>query len=43
MQDVYNGFNDGQSTVVVLIDIEKTYDSVWREGLLYKLFNMGIV
>ena len=43
MQDVCNGVNDGESTIAVLIDMEKAYDSVWREGLLYKLFNMGIV
>ena len=40
---MYNGFNEDESTVAVLIDMEKAYDSVWREGLLYKLFNMGIV
>ena len=43
VQDVCNGFNDEESTVAVLIDMEKACDSVWREGLLFKLFNMGIV
>ena len=43
VQDVCNGFNDGESTVAVLIDMEKAYDSMWRESLLYKLFNIGIV
>ena len=43
VQDAYNGFNDGESTMAILIDMEKAYDSVWREWLLYKLFNMGIV
>ena len=42
-QDAYNGFNDGESTMAILIDMEKAYDNVWREGLLYKLFSMGIV
>ena len=42
-QDAYNVFNDGESTVAILIDSEKAYDSVWREALLYKLFNMGTV
>ena len=41
VQDAYNGFNDGESTMAILIDMEKAYDR--REGLLYKLFNMGIV
>ena len=43
VQDAYNGFNDGECTMAILIDIKKAYHSVWREGLLYKLFNMGIV
>ena len=42
VQDAFNGFNDGESTMAILIDKEKAYGSVWREGLLYKLFNMGI-
>lgn len=28
--------------VLVYFDIEKAYDSMWREGLLIKLHNMGI-
>jgi hypothetical protein len=27
---------------IVWIDFEKAYDSVWREGLLVKLFKSGI-
>ena len=42
-QDANNWFNDGENTVAILIDMEKAYDSVWREGLLYKLLNMGFV
>ena len=42
VQNVYNGFNKGESTVALLVDMEKAYDSVWRKGLLYKLFKMGI-
>lgn len=41
-QDIYNGFNDKQHTVAFFIDLEKAYDSVWREGLIVKLFRMGI-
>jgi hypothetical protein len=25
-----------------LVDLEKAYDSTWREGLMVKLYNMGI-
>lgn len=24
------------------VDLEKAYDSIWREGLMVKLYNMGI-
>ena len=27
---------------IVFYDIEKAYDSMWREGLLIKLNNMGV-
>ena len=29
-------------TVAVLIDLEKAYDSVWRDGLLFKLYEKEI-
>jgi hypothetical protein len=37
-----DGFNEEEFTLAVLIDFEKAYDSVWREGLLVKLFKSGI-
>jgi hypothetical protein len=37
-----DGFNEEKFTLAVLIDFEKAYDSVWREGLLVKLFKSGI-
>ncbi|MEW8548209.1 MAG: reverse transcriptase domain-containing protein [Candidatus Thiodiazotropha sp.] len=42
VQDIVNGFNVGSPSVAVFIDMEKAYDSVWRNGLLVKLFDMGI-
>ena len=36
-QDIYNGFNNKEHTAALFIDIEKAYDSVWREGLMFKL------
>ena len=39
---MYNGFNKGESTVALSVDMEKAYDSVWRECLLCKLFKVGI-
>ena len=30
-------------SVGVFIDLEKAYDSVWRNGLLVKMFDIGIL
>jgi hypothetical protein len=32
----------GNAVHVVLLDVAKAFDSVWSDGLLYKLFNMGL-
>ena len=37
--DIFNGFNNKEHTAALFIDIEKAYDSVWREGLVFKLHN----
>ena len=31
-----------EHTLAVFLDIHKAYDMVWKEGLLYKIHNMGI-
>lgn len=31
------GFNNNQSTGLALLDLEKAFDSVWHDGLVYKL------
>jgi hypothetical protein len=31
-----------ECTLAWLVDLEKVYDSIWREGLMVKLYNMGI-
>ena len=41
-QDIYNGFNNKEHTAALFVDIEKAYDSVWREGMMYKLHGLGI-
>ena len=35
--DIITGFNKQQNTVLLLLDMEKAFDTVWHEGLLYKL------
>ncbi len=41
-QYVKSGFIEDLSTAACFVDLEKSYDSVWREGLLYKLHRLGI-
>lgn len=43
LQDKINKFNNCRGfTVGVFLDFEKAYDMLWRNGLLYKLSNLGI-
>jgi hypothetical protein len=42
VQSIFNGINQKESTVAVLIDLEKAFDSVWREGLLVELAHVGV-
>ena len=41
-QDIKNEFNTKKTTLAVMVDMKKAYDSVWRDGLLYKLDKKGI-
>ena len=41
-QDIKNGFNTKKTTLAAMVDMEKAYDSVWRDGLMYKLDKKGI-
>lgn len=36
-QDVENGFQREEHIVAVWVDIEKTFNKVWNDALLYKL------
>ena len=42
VQEISNGFNRKESTLVAFIDMEKAFDSVWRDSLLVKMHNLGI-
>lgn len=39
VQDAIIQFNRKQSTVALLLDIQKAFDTVWTDGLIYKMKN----
>jgi ribonuclease HI len=41
-QDICDGFQARERTVLALFDFAKAYDKVWRTGLLHKLLEMGL-
>ena len=41
IQSIYNGFEKDGFTAAIFIDIKEAYDTVWREGLVYKLHTSG--
>ena len=34
VQDLFNGYNKKEMSLVTFIDMEKAFDSIWRDGLL---------
>lgn len=40
--DVKEGFNMKKATVAVFLDVNKAYDPVWNQGLLFKLARVGV-
>ena len=39
---IYKGLDDGKKIAAVFLDISKAFDSVWHEGLLFKLEKIGV-
>lgn len=39
-EEAVMGFNDRKVTIAAFLDIEKAFDTMWVEGLIYKLINM---
>ena len=41
-QSTIDGFQRGEHTTAIFIDLQQAYDRVWRKGLLMKMGNIGI-
>ena len=41
-QEIKQNFNRKNKTDVIFIDFEKAFDKVWKKGLLYKLYKLGL-
>ena len=42
VQSIFNGFEKDMYTAAISIDLKGAYDTIWREGLIYKMNGMGI-
>lgn len=43
VQSIDDGFNNGESTAAILLDLKGAFDRVWQNGLILKLHNIGIL
>ena len=41
-QDIKRAFNNKEVVAGVFLDIEKAYDSLWKEGLLFNIHDLGV-
>ena len=39
---VQDRLREDKKTYALFLDMQKAYDTVWHDGLLYKLWNMGV-
>ena len=39
---IYKAFDDGHEIRVVFLDISRTFDRVWHEGIIFKLKQMDV-
>ena len=41
-QSIMESFNRGEHVVAAFLDVVKTFDNVWRDGLRYKIFQLDL-
>ncbi|KAM8740389.1 uncharacterized protein AB9X84_020255 [Acanthopagrus schlegelii] len=41
-EDIYRNFNKKQITLAIFFDIEKAFDKVWHNGLMYRLMDTNL-
>jgi len=41
-EDAHQAFSKRKEVIAVFLDLEKAYDSVWHDGLIYKLHQKGL-
>ena len=41
-QEIQNGFQMNKNSIAVFVDLQKSYDKVWRQGLFIKMRDVGI-
>lgn len=39
---IINGLNNKSATIMVMLDIEAAFNTVWHEALLHKMFNLNV-
>ena len=42
VQSIYNRFVKDMYTAAIFIDLKGAYDTIWREGMIYKLNGIGV-
>ena len=40
--EIHKAFDDGNEIRAVFLDISKAFDTVWHEGLIFKLKRIGV-
>ena len=40
--EIHKAFDDGNKIQAVFLDISKAFDTVWHEGLIFKLKRIGV-